>query len=67
MERELKDYLLEHEGYDWGKLLRPWRNELPREFTLWFLNRFADVFFVTSDGSVHILDLGGQTTRRLAS
>ena len=62
----LTDYLIDHDGYDWGHLLRPWSSLLPPEFTLWMMNRFGDLFLVLPDGSVQMLDLGGDSLNQLA-
>ncbi|MFO0891095.1 MAG: DUF1851 domain-containing protein [Isosphaeraceae bacterium] len=62
----LTDYLLDHSDYDWGRILRPWSSLLPAEFTLWMMNRFGDLFLVLPDGSVQMLDLGGDSLNQLA-
>ncbi len=66
MERLLADYLIPHEGHDWGELLSPWHELLPGEFTLWMVNRIGDAIVVFDDGSVHMLDVGGGSISRLA-
>ncbi len=63
---KLTDYLLDHSGYDWGHLLHPWSSLLPPEFTLWMMNRFGDMFLVLPDGSIQMLDLGGDSLTQLA-
>lgn len=60
------DYLIEQDGIDWPEILSGWAWRLPAEFTLWLVNRFADLFLVVSDGSVHMLDVGAGTLTRLA-
>ena len=60
------DYLLDHAGYDWGHLLRPWGSLLPPEFTLWLMNRYGDLFLILPDGSVQMLDLGDGSLTKLA-
>jgi hypothetical protein len=51
----LSDYLIEQAGLDWETLLRPWHGILPGQFTLWMVNRFADLFIVLEDGAVWTL------------
>lgn len=60
------DYLLDQAETDWPKALASWSWLLPAEFTLWLVNRFADLFLVTADGSVHVLDVGVGTLARVA-
>lgn len=63
---KLSDYLIEHTGKDWRKLLEAWRWMLPPEFTIWMVNRFGELILVTEDGSVHYLDIGGGALKRIA-
>lgn len=60
------DYLIDQSGIDWPKALASWSWVLPPEFTLWLVNRFADLFLVLPDGTVHMLDVGGGTLTKLA-
>lgn len=60
------DYLLDQRGVDWASALTSWGWLLPSEFTIWFANRFADLFLVLSDGTVHILDVGLGTLTKVA-
>jgi hypothetical protein len=60
------DYLIDQSGIDWPKALAPWSWLLPREFTLWLVNRFADLFLVLPDGTVHMLDVGAGTLTKIA-
>jgi hypothetical protein len=60
------DYLIEQSGIDWSKALATWSWLLPPRFTLWLVNRFADLFLVLPDGTVHMLDVGVGTLTRLA-
>jgi hypothetical protein len=66
MARSANDYLIEQSGIDWPAALAGWSWLLPPEFTVWLVNRFADLFLVLSDGSVHMLDVGAGTLRRVA-
>jgi hypothetical protein len=52
------DYLIDQSGIDWPKTLASWSWLVPPEFTLWLVNRFADLFIVLADGTVHMLDVG---------
>ena len=63
----LDDYLLDQEGQHWSELLTDWHFLLPREFTIWLVNRFGDLFIVSDDGCVHMLDVGRGSLEKLAS
>jgi hypothetical protein len=63
----LSDYLIDPTGTDWPALLKPWAWRLPATFTLWLVNRFADLFIVLDDGSVHVLLTDCGELRRLAA
>jgi hypothetical protein len=60
------DYLIDHAGFDWSRLLTEWAWLLPPELTVWLMNRFGDLFLVLEDGSVHMLDAGTGTLTRMA-
>ena len=62
----INDYLIDHEAVDWGKVLTTWHWLLPREFTVWLMNRFGDLFIVFDDGTVHVLDVGAGTLEKVA-
>jgi hypothetical protein len=62
----INDYLIDQRGKDWAKLLSVWSGLLPEYFTLWLVNRFGDLFVVLDDGSVHMLDVGHASLKRLA-
>jgi hypothetical protein len=62
----ITDYLIAQDGIDWEPLLRPFHTLLPAEFTVWLVNRYGDVVFVRDDGTVHFLDIGGGSVKRLA-
>lgn len=62
----INDYLIEHQGIDWPTVLSNWSWLLPRELTLWMVNRFADLIVVLSDGSVWMLDVGVGSFNKLA-
>ncbi len=63
----LEDYLIDPDGIDWSAALAGWTRLIPAEFTLWLVNRLCDLFIVTDDGSVHMLDVGAGTLKRLAA
>jgi hypothetical protein len=63
----LQDYLLNQSGKNWQRLLQDWIPPLPASFTLWLVNRFGDLFIVTPDGAVHLLDVTAGTLTQLAS
>ena len=62
----ITDYLLDSEGIDWTRSLATWRWLLPAEFTVWLANRFAELFLVVPDGSLHMLEVGAGTLTKLA-
>ena len=35
--------------------------------TIWFVNRFGDIFAALDDGSIHMLDVGGGTFKPIAN
>jgi hypothetical protein len=63
---ELTDYTLNTEGVDWADLLSAWAWLLPREFTVWFANRFGNLFLVFDDDSVRLLDVADASLETLA-
>jgi hypothetical protein len=40
------DYLIDQRNLDWAKLLETWLWLLPPEFTVWLVNRYAELFRV---------------------
>jgi hypothetical protein len=62
----LCDYLIDHAGINWSAALNSWHWLVPREFTLWLVNRIADLFIVLPDGTIHMLDVGGGTLEKIA-
>jgi hypothetical protein len=62
----LTDYLIDQGGIDWPSVLASWSWLLPPQFDLWLVNRFADLFLVLPDGTVHMLDVGSGTLTKLA-
>lgn len=62
----IRDYLLPSEGVRWETLLSFWVPPLPDRYTIWFVNRFGDVFATTADSTVLRLDLGSGTCREVA-
>ncbi|MBS0265544.1 MAG: DUF1851 domain-containing protein [Planctomycetes bacterium] len=62
----ITDYLIDQEGIEWSKVWASWSWLLPSEFTLWLVNRFADLFLVLPDGTVHMLDVGAGTLMKVA-
>jgi hypothetical protein len=62
----VQDYLIDQGAIDWPEVLSAWRWLLPSELTLWFANRFADLFLLLPDGTVHMLDVGAGSLAKLA-
>ena len=60
------DYLIDHSGFDWSKLLGRWRWRLPATFKVWLVNRFGDLFLILDDGAVYRLDIGNGTLAKVA-
>lgn len=63
----ITDYLIDQAGIEWATLLGPFHSLIPREFTVWLVNRYGDVIFVPDDGSIHILDVGRGTVEQVAA
>jgi hypothetical protein len=63
---KVNDYLIEQSGINRPAVLSGWSWLLPSKFTLWLVTRFADLFIVLPDGSVHMLDVGAGTLARVA-
>ena len=61
-----EEYLIDHTGIDWQKALSNWSLLVPLEFTVWLVNRIADIFVVLPDGTVHMLDVGAGTLTKVA-
>ncbi|RQP21146.1 DUF1851 domain-containing protein [Piscinibacter terrae] len=62
----LSDYLLAQDGHDWPSLLSDWAEVLPGDFIVWIVNRLGDLVVVLPDGSVHWLDVGNGSLKRVA-
>lgn len=62
----IHDYLLDHGAFDWPTLLSSWASLLPREVVVWLVNRFGDVFLVYQDGTIHMLDIGAGSVKKIA-
>ena len=63
----IHDYLIDHRGLDWPSLFAEWAWLVPKQFTVWLMNRFGDLFLVFDDGSVHMLDVGGGSLEQVAN
>jgi hypothetical protein len=63
---DINDYLIDQTRSDWDELLKDWAGLLPKEFTLWMVNRIGDLIIVVADGSVHMLDVGAEHISRIA-
>ncbi len=60
------NYLIAQEGINWSQPLQTWNWLLPPTFTVWLVNRLADLFLVMEDGTVHMLDVGCGTLEKVA-
>jgi hypothetical protein len=63
----IEDYIIDHSDFDWPQLLASWSWLLPEEFTVWVMNRLGDLFIVTNDGAVHMLDVGAGSFKQIAT
>lgn len=52
----IHDYLIDQRGLDWPKLLATWIWLVPNQFTVWLVNRYAELFLVFPNGTVHWLE-----------
>lgn len=67
---EADDYLIDHSGFDWEKLLSSWEWLLEDDIEVapWLMNRFGDVFFTDELGIVNWLNItDGELTEVAAS
>jgi hypothetical protein len=62
----LTDYTIDHAGVEWPDLLSSWAWLLPRELSVWLVNRFGDLFLTYTDASINMLDVGRGAVSRLA-
>ena len=62
----IHDYLIDQQGKNWSELFSDWGSLVPHSFTLWLVNRFGDAFLALDDGSIHMLDVGGGSFKRVA-
>ena len=62
----INDYIIDHLSFDWPKLLSNWSWLLPETLTVWIMNRFGDLFLVFDDGTVHMLDVGCGSLKKVA-
>ena len=63
---DIYDYLIDQKDHNWSELLAPWHDKLPREFTLWMVNRFGDLFIVLDDKTVWSLRMDEGNVERQA-
>ena len=59
---ETHDYLIDHAGLDWEKLLGSWEwlFEDDMEVAPWLVSRFGDLFFVDELGPLPVKRYGGR-------
>jgi hypothetical protein len=62
----IHDYLIDQQGLGWPKLLETWTWLLPSEFTVWLVNRYAELFLVFPDRTVHWLQTDGGSFTKVA-
>ena len=67
MPLNLSDYLIDQQRYEWSTILTEWHWLIPADLTIWMVNRFGDVIFVSEDGAVHLLDIGAGSVKQLAA
>ena len=63
------DYLIDHSGFDWKKLLSSWEWLLEDEMEVapWLVSRFGDLFFVDERGIVNWLNISDGELTEVAS
>ncbi len=64
---KLDDYILDTTKVRWPTALSTWRWLIPSSLTVWFTNRFGDLFVTLEDSSIHRLSMDGGTLDRLAA
>lgn len=64
---QLSDYTIDHARLDWRDLLAHWAGLVPKEFAVWIVNRFGDLFLAFDDRSINMLDVGRGSLTRLAN
>jgi hypothetical protein len=64
---QLKDYTIDHTDLDWPDLLACWAWLLPKEVSVWIVNRFGDLFLMFEDRSINMLDVGRGSLTKLAN
>jgi len=66
---DVNDYLIDHAGLDWPKLLSHWAWLLDDEMEVqpWLMNRFGDLFFVDEEGVVLWLNITDGEVSEVAS
>jgi hypothetical protein len=62
----LQDYILDHQNFDWNTFLQNWTWLLPKEFSIWMVNRFGDLIIILDDGTVHLVDIGVGEMKKIA-
>src|SRR3954466_2718809 len=63
----IQDFLIDPNGKDWQKVLSYWRQTLPPDAAIWFVNRLGEIFYAISDGLVLRLVVGTGAVERLAA
>lgn len=63
---KIADYLIDTEGLELQSLLKPWSWLVSGTWTLWFMNRFGDLFMY-QDGPVYRLSLDDGSFSALAN
>lgn len=58
--------LIDPGSIDWSKVLANWSWIVPAEGKVWLVNRFADLFLIFPDGTVHMLDVGAGSLCKVA-
>jgi hypothetical protein len=63
---EILDYLINPSDLDLSTLLSGWSSIVPEKFEPWLVNRFGDLFLVSPNGAIHLLDVGIGTLTKVA-
>lgn len=62
----VRNYLIEHSGFDWEKLFEPWAWLVAGALSVWLVNRLGDVFVIHDDGTIWMLDVGAGSYKQVS-
>jgi hypothetical protein len=62
----INDYLIDHQSFDWARLLSDWHWLLPAEFNVWLMNRFGDLVLIADEEAIFFFDVCNGTIEQIA-